>query len=244
MKKKIEQIGHVEKCLYFDKIDSTNKEAKRLGLVPKGGINVIWAGIQTSGRGRNDRPFFSSVAGGLWVTIVLAIKDISNHFQVNRSLSLAICEIATRAVPNAEIALKWPNDVYINDKKICGILLENIPGKTNGIAAGFGLNVNLKKDQFPPDVAKIATSLYIETGKEFDETAVLVDILKLFYEYMKTDVRIAHEKYRSLVYRKGSAVSIGDCSGTLHDVLPDGALCIKSIDGIRIFMSGDIVFLD
>jgi biotin-[acetyl-CoA-carboxylase] ligase BirA-like protein len=189
------------------------------------------------------RSFFSSVKGGLWVSLIIRIADISKHFSINRALSLAICD-SVLAVANFELKIKWPNDLYCNRKKICGILLETAGTNQEFIIAGFGLNVNLLTDDFPEDLRDIATSVLIETGQRSDLNDIFQMILDTFCKYLKTDEFSAHEKYCSKLYRIGDYMELEGIQGIFDGVESDGRLRLDTKNSIRHFVSGTPVFVE
>jgi BirA family biotin operon repressor/biotin-[acetyl-CoA-carboxylase] ligase len=238
----VKQLPFVETCLLFDEIDSTNTMARELAAIPLQGMHIIWAARQRAGRGRRERSFFSAIEGGLWVSIVVPITTLDAHFHINRGLSVAIG--ASTCAGRASIALKWPNDVYLNNRKICGILLESIPGHPNGIVAGFGLNVNIRPEEFPQDLAGIATSLVIETGHEHDCSALLSAILRRFEHYRHADAAHVHIQYLGRLYKRGHQVALNDIKGIFEEVCIDGRIGIRTDTGMSYFSSGDIRFID
>lgn len=235
-------LSFVEKVYHFQSIDSTNTFAKSLACLPVKGICVITADRQTAGRGQRDNTFFSDTDGGLYASIVYPISDINSHFMYNRAISLAICHAIDSKAPLVRI--KWPNDIYWSDRKACGILLESLPRSTRHIVVGFGINVNIAREQFPQSIREIATSLMIETGHEFDCAALLCDICRLFYEYLKLPVAEAHEMYRKRLYRLGQNITINGRTGIFQDVLQDGRLCLESDDALSPISSGTMQFID
>jgi len=156
---------YVENFFSYRRITSTNENAHELESFPDKGIFIIQADIQTKGKGRRGNSFFSDSTGGLWITIVTHIGDLSQHFTFNRSLSISIAETLIEQYPSDNIKIKWPNDIYISDKKICGILLEMHRKRNDILIIGFGININTSRNEFPSELQSTATSLSIETGK-------------------------------------------------------------------------------
>jgi len=130
------------KFYYYSIIDSTNSKAKR--LTKKGLFDIVLiAREQTRGKGRFKRKWFSDV-GGLYMTIVLKIKDLDKAKFLTFAAALSVIR-TIRKLTKLNALVKWPNDVLINGKKICGILTETTAGKDNYSFVGIGLNVNQKK---------------------------------------------------------------------------------------------------
>lgn len=168
--------------LSFETIDSTNEEAKRIAA--NGGSHgaVIWAKEQTQGRGRGDRQW-ESLPGNLFVTVLLrpgcALSVIP---QLSFVAALAAHHTIEDVLPeDAEIALKWPNDVLVNDKKVAGILLESfsVPGDDERwVAVGLGMNI----ESLPTDVRFPATSLIAEGVEIVSAKIILSRYVHCFVE--------------------------------------------------------------
>jgi BirA family biotin operon repressor/biotin-[acetyl-CoA-carboxylase] ligase len=164
------------KILHYAEIDSTNDEAKR--LIGKGLSEgtVIVADAQTKGRGKPGSSWFSPKGDGLYLS---AIVCPYKNPQELASLTLVVAKAVVQAIADitgltAEI--KPPNDVLINGKKVCGILLERIAG--GEIIIGIGVNVNNPVDSFREDISQCATSLCIETGRQHDINCLIDKILE------------------------------------------------------------------
>ena len=168
------------KKYYFKEIDSTNTFAK--SLIKKGEKPplLVVAEKQLTGYGQNKNVWFSP-QGGLYFTIVL--PEIKVFHLENLVLALGWSVAKTiKEMFKVEPFLKLPNDVYVREKKIAGILVENvlIENKVESSLAGIGLNTNI--DKFPTDLRDKATSLKLELKKKVDNEKVLKAILKNFKE--------------------------------------------------------------
>ncbi len=156
---------------YFDKIDSTNEEAKRNMYEP---WTVLIAKEQISGHGKGKESWFSP-EGGLYFSIILP----KSNFDDLQTLTILAAFIVAKNIKeefSLEPLIKLPNDVLINGKKICGILTENIIGENLKLSViGIGLNTNIKS--FPQKLENIATSLQIETKKEINNDEILNKIV-------------------------------------------------------------------
>jgi len=236
-------LTFVERFYTFPSVASTNDFARALTHVPKTGMYCIQADRQTAGRGRRGGGYFSDAAGGLWASLVVPVADIANHFTYNRAVSLAILMTLSQCGKDLPITIKWPNDIYWGKQKICGILLESHPGFSNVIVIGFGLNVNIAAADFPPELAGIATSVLIETGRTCALTAVLRTILKQFDVISTADVAKVHEAYCSRLFGRGRRISINGIEGVYESVAENGMLQL-SVNGALIPVStGSPVFL-
>lgn len=163
--------------LSFDELASTNDEAKKLAKDGAADGTVVLAEVQTGGRGRLGRAWQSAKGDGLFFSIVLRHKTEAEKCSV---FTLVVAVAVKKAVSEfcaADAKIKWPNDILLNGKKLCGILVEaNI---TNGVAdfmvAGIGVNVN--NACFDGELSGKATSLFLETGVLADKEKLLRCIL-------------------------------------------------------------------
>jgi BirA family biotin operon repressor/biotin-[acetyl-CoA-carboxylase] ligase len=161
-------------------VTSTRSLAKKIKN-PKA-WQVIWAKEQTAGYGRENAPWFSP-EGGLYFSIILPKSGIED---LQTLTILAAFVIAKTIKENfaLEAFIKLPNDVFINQKKVAGVLTENIVGKDIKFSMmGIGLNTNIEK--FPKDLERMATSLKIELGKEIDNEMVLKQIVEGIKEQLE-----------------------------------------------------------
>jgi BirA family biotin operon repressor/biotin-[acetyl-CoA-carboxylase] ligase len=237
-------LAGVERLIHLQHIDSTNRYAKELQELPRQGLYVIVADTQSAGRGQRSNSFFSSVSGGLWVSLVIPIENIAHHFALNRALSLAIHQTLLHYAPGAPLCIKWPNDIYWGERKVCGILLEGIVRSRSYVVAGFGINVNIPREHFPPELQTIATSLAIETGKSFSMEALLEGIIGAFFQWRQAGLEQAHERYCSVLYRFGQSAVIGSVEGLFCGVEPDGQLCLEVAGELQRFLSGPMRFVE
>lgn len=240
---KVFELPFVEEFLFFKEIDSTNTRAKSLTQWPSDGIVVLRAERQTSGRGQRGNSFFSFSDGGIWVTLVVKPPSIDQHFIHNRSMVLAITDQILKRVPSAPVSIKWPNDVYYGDRKICGLLLETAGPNLSCIVIGFGLNVNIPFEAFPPELHTIATSLLIETGQQTDANELLIDILTSYWQWTTRAISEAHAVYSSRLYGLNRQAAIGDFSGTYMHVEQDGSICLMNGSDRRHFSGGPLRFV-
>ncbi|MFH0868057.1 MAG: biotin--[acetyl-CoA-carboxylase] ligase [Candidatus Woesearchaeota archaeon] len=170
------------KFYYFKTLTSTNDKAKYLA---KKGLDkiIVTANKQIKGRGRFNREWASGL-GGLYMTLLLKEKDLDRAKYLALIASLAVAKTIKKLGLDAQV--KWPNDVLVNDKKICGILAESIFGKEKYALVGIGVNVNQTK--FDKKISNTATSLKIESNKNYDLKKIINEITKQFnilYQYYK-----------------------------------------------------------
>ncbi len=167
----------------FKTLSSTNQKARELARTGASPWEVILAKEQVSGYGRKGTAWFSP-KGGLYFSIILPKSQVEDL----QTLTILAAFIVAKTIKDnfpLEPFIKLPNDVWVNNKKIAGILTENIVARTVRFSVmGIGLNTNI--DKFPKDLENIATSLKIELGKEVDNEKILKAILKGLKEQLKT----------------------------------------------------------
>ncbi|HHY46943.1 MAG TPA: biotin--[acetyl-CoA-carboxylase] ligase [Firmicutes bacterium] len=179
------RLGRILRSL--DQVDSTNRLAQSLASegAPEG--TVVWARHQTSGRGRLGRSWSSPAGKGLWFSIVLTpAVSPATVSQIPLVAAVAVARSVVR-VTQLTPRIKWPNDIMIGRRKVCGILAESrVQGDTlEYVILGIGLNTNATAGDFPPELTTTATSLFLETGKPVDDIALLANILneiELWYD--------------------------------------------------------------
>ncbi len=156
---------------------SSNDEVLRLGErgAPTG--TLFFAERQTAGRGRLRRPWASSEPLGLWFSLLLRLEiSVMTIPALSAFAAVALVEtLESLGIPDARI--KAPNDIYLRDRKVAGILIETRPGKDPFAVVGIGLNVNQRLGDFPEELQSIATSLSIFSGNTFDRESVAKSLL-------------------------------------------------------------------
>ena len=234
----------------FEVIESTNTEA--LNQAARGadeGLCVV-AQQQTAGRGRHGRVWVSPAGAGLYFSVVLRPRIETRFFPlVTLTAAIAVHDALETLYP-LECDIKWVNDVHVRGKKICGILAEATETK-KGAAIVVGIGINLKSNNFPPEIAEIATSIEAETSKAPDAETLLQNLtgnLSQFYDTLGGESgaeRIRAEWTRRSSYALGKPVKVTTGSeiicGTTRGIENDGALRVEIESGeIRIVRAGDV----
>lgn len=161
---------------------STNSLAKELSLKGEKEGAVIFADRQTGGRGRMGRSFFSPDGKGIYMSVILKPE---NPLLVTSFASVAVLR-AIKKICDADVKIKWVNDLYLNGKKICGILTEGVyQGETLKYAV-LGIGINVKRADFPDEIADIATSIENETEKEISVEELKNQLIKELDNLYKT----------------------------------------------------------
>jgi len=236
-----EQIG--KKYIYFDTIHSTNKYLKeKAENLPDG--TIVIAEKQTGGRGRKGRKWVSPAYKGLYFSILLKRDiNIKNLLIFSLLFPLTIRNLLQQYTTK-KVYIKWPNDIYIQDKKISGILLEtSIEGNNiNNLIVGIGININATKEEIK-EISDIATSLLIEENKKFDRKEILRKIVQQIEESIKkfSPKEVSEEINKNLLW-KNEKVKITDTNieGKLLGVNREGALMLETDKGIKTIYTGDL----
>jgi BirA family biotin operon repressor/biotin-[acetyl-CoA-carboxylase] ligase len=165
---------------YFKKIESTNEKAKELA---KKGISdiVVVADRQTRGKGRFNRKWFS-FSGGIYLSILLKERNFDKMKYLTFIAAIGVVK-AIEKISGIKAMIKWPNDVHINKKKVCGILTESVLGRENYAVIGVGINAN--QQRFPKELKGSATSLRVLLGKETSKEKIIMQFLKEFHALHK-----------------------------------------------------------
>lgn len=169
--------------VYLESVDSTNNEAKKLANKDVVEGTVVIAEEQIMGKGRLGRNFISPKYKGIWMSIILT-PDI-NPMNVPKITQVAAASVIMGLKKNGIKAfVKWPNDIVISGKKICGILTEMSGeiNKVNYVIVGIGINVNVEEDEFTEEIRDIASSLKIQSGKTINRKEVVSSVLNYFEE--------------------------------------------------------------
>jgi len=242
---------------YFKSIDSTNNYAKKAAQEGCEEGTVIVADTQTSGRGRMGRSWESKEGSGIWMSVVLRPAIAPEDVQVmTLAASVAVVD-ALKRVTGVEAGIKWPNDIIIGGKKVCGILTEMSTemDRVNYLVLGIGLNVNQKKEDFPEELRSTAISLkaYMDENNMLVSNIRRSDIIKNVllelekqYEIMKKgNTEEIIEKWRENSITLGRKVKIifknTEYEGIAKDVTDDGKLIVHCCDGItREVSSGEV----
>ena len=224
----------------YDVVGSTNDEAKKL-CREFDGEGLIIADGQTNGRGRQGHTFYSPSEKGLYFTIILRPRtSLSDSTPLTAAAALAVVE-ALEDVQIKNAAIKWVNDIFIGDRKICGILAESVFVGGEYKAAVVGIGINVTTESFPDEIKDVAGSI----GKEIDRDALAAEIfikLKNFSDALPD--RSFMEKYAEKCFILGREISFTrdgkDYAAIAESIDENGALIVSTSDGQMALQSGEI----
>lgn len=236
---------------YLETVDSTNTYAKKLLLEEHEVADVIIANTQTAGRGRLGRSFFSPKDSGIYCSFILEpFLKLENSILITVAASVAVSK-AIEKITGLETSIKWINDIYIKEKKVCGILTEAVTnfetGMIDKIILGVGINFNSSNDGFPEDIVNKAGALY--NGNTNNITRNML-ISQLIIEIDECIAKI--EDTHIMEYYKSKSMVIGKFVNVLNmgketsirgkavDIDKNGFLIIETESGLITLNSGEI----
>lgn len=235
---------------FYEETDTTNNRARELALegAPEG--TLVVAEKQTAGRGRRGKVWESPLGTGIWMSLVLRPQIAP----AEASVLTLLCGLATAEAIEAETGLsagiKWPNDILINRKKAVGILTEMDceMSEVHFVIPGIGINVNTAS--FPPEIAEIATSLYLECGKTVSRRRLVHKVLERLEEHYETFLRTGSfaamlEDYRKHCITLGKEVHVlgrEPFFAEALDITPEGELLVRRADNGKeeVVFSGEV----
>ncbi len=233
------------KTVHFAReIDSTNLWIKRLAKEGASEGTLALAEFQSAGRGRLGRSWEVPEGTSVMMSILLRPKF---EPQYAPTLTLVMGMAVAKAVKNLgfDVSIKWPNDVVVSHKKICGILTEMgvRDGKIDYAVIGVGINVNIR--EFPEEMADKATSLYLESGKEFDRSQIPGLVMEAFEEYYEKfaatcDLSGLKEEYESILANYNQPVRVlakEPYEGVARGITDGGELLVEKTDGTIVAVS-------
>lgn len=198
--------------IYEEKMDSTNIRAKRLGEQNAENGTVIVTQYQTAGRGRRGNTWISPV-GNCYFSLLLRPEILAERASMLTLVTALALAKTIRQVTDLETMIKWPNDIVVNGKKLCGILTESSTDLANIHYVVVGIGINCNQTEFSKEIAEMATSIRLETGIEVNRSKLLGTFLSMFETYYETfleteDLSKMLEDYNNLLVNRGREVKI------------------------------------
>lgn len=234
---------------YFDVTDSTNTQAKSLGEGDAPNGTLVVAGKQESGRGRRGRSFESPAGTGIFMTLLLRPEiEPQNASMLTLVSALAVAKGIEHMV-DLPVQIKWPNDIVVNGKKVCGILTEMSAQMdyVNYIVIGIGINVS--NEEFPEEIKDVATSIYLESGKHVNRAMLIEKIWEEFEDYYELyektqDLSSLVKEYDSYLVNRGQKVRVLDpkepYEGKAMGITDRGELIVDTWEARRLVSAGEV----
>lgn len=245
-------IGHP--LHYYEIIGSTNEEAFRLGMKGAAEGSALIAESQSAGKGRMQRSWHSPAGVNIYTSVILRPAfEALRAPQMSIAAGVAVAETLDPYCPG-DVRIKWPNDVLIGGKKVCGILAQmKTAGNTiDFVVVGIGINVNIRLEQFSPEIREIATSLVIETGREISRPELIIhlyeNMAKWYRKLIHDGFNPVREKWLGLSSMIGKPVCVlfGDeaVGGRAAGLADDGSLILQTARNETVNVSaGDATIL-
>jgi BirA family biotin operon repressor/biotin-[acetyl-CoA-carboxylase] ligase len=244
-----------QRVIYYPAVGSTNNEAKRLAMsgAPEG--TLVIADHQTAGRGRLSRRWWSPPEGCLLSSLIFRPTFLMPHQaqRLTMACALAVCD-AIAEVTGLAAAVKWPNDVLLEGRKVCGLLAELgiVGSQLDYVVVGIGLNVNVSfLEKGAPALLTSAISLKEALGRRVSRLRVLAALLgyvEARYEHLRGGA-LPHGEWQSRLATVGQVVQVTMLNHTLTGLAigvdADGALLVRRTDGqVERVLAGDVTLRD
>lgn len=202
---------------------------------------LVLTDSQTSGRGRGSNQWWAR-DGALTFSLRLEPTEFSvTHAQwplVSLTTAIAVADTLANFAPEQNVGLKWPNDVFLNGRKVCGILVEPPPGSTSELVIGVGINVANSLSEAPDDIRTTATSIFDETNTDFSPSDVLLSFLQHFetlIQNLGNSTLNLRARWQQQCTLTGQQISLeaGDrkVTGLCHGISKSGAINVET-DGV------------
>ena len=226
--------------IYYDELASTNLQAKLDAEKGAAEGTLIVADMQTAGRGRRGKGWSSPAGTNVYFTLILKPDyDTDLTSMVTLVMGLAVAE-GIRSTCGVRAQIKWPNDIVVDGRKICGILAEMSVEREFVHYVVIGVGINVGKQEFPPEIAQTATSLWQECGRRVSRSQLIENVMKAFEERYETFCRDGNlagllDDYNRLLINSGREVRVldpkGEFRGISRGINAKGELLVEREDG-------------
>ncbi len=237
--------------IYLDEVDSTNEYAKKIASEKPDGA-IVLAENQYKGKGRLGREWTSLSQTGIWMSLILKPEILPADAIIITQVAAAAVVKGITEILDCEVKIKWPNDIVLKNKKICGILTE-FSGEIesiNYIIVGIGINVNQKSKDFPEEIRDKAGSLREYAGKEISRKLIVKEIInyfnKYYFEFLKNQtfkgIIDICKKYSATLQNEVRIIQNGkEIIGKAVDLTDRGTLIIEDSKGVKSeIISGEV----
>jgi BirA family transcriptional regulator, biotin operon repressor / biotin---[acetyl-CoA-carboxylase] ligase len=210
---------------------------------------LVVADRQTMGRGQGANRWWTG-PGSLAFSLLVDGKTVGAE-QVRSPLvalavGVAVADTVAPLLPVREVGIHWPNDVLAAGRKVCGILIEVLPDRRHVV--GIGLNTNSSLADAPPELQSTAATLRDLAGREFDQTEVLIDLLKrleIEWQRLRREPQSVAARADALCLQRGQTISLRQgprtISGRCLGIAPDGAIRLETPAGVETLYSGNVL---
>lgn len=240
---------------HFTVVDSTNKKAKELAQTGCAHGALVTAESQQAGIGRRGRSWSSEEGTGIYMSLVLRPEvETENASSITLVVALSVAKaIACLVKQNSDEAfypqIKWPNDVLLNKKKVCGILTEMFLDGTKIDYIVIGVGINVLNQHFPEEIRATASSLFMETQVKLDKEMLIEEVWKQFEHYYSLflqtqDLQEFREEYQNMLVNQNSRVKVldpnGEYEGIARGITNTGELLVETRQGLCKVSGGEV----
>jgi BirA family biotin operon repressor/biotin-[acetyl-CoA-carboxylase] ligase len=218
--------------------DSTNERARELASAGAPHGTLVTADEQSAGRGRQGRTWVAPPGSAILMSLV--VRDFGEQALLPLAVPVAVCE-AVESLAGVTTRIKWPNDVWIDGRKLAGILVEGRP-QEGWAVVGIGLNVSTTEAELPEELRETATSLAIE-GADVEREDVLHRLLEALDARLTAPARQILDAWRERDALRGARVRWRDGEGTAAGISESGALIVESGDELLELDAGEVHLL-
>lgn len=239
----------IKKRYHFETINSTNKKAKELAAAGAVQGTLVTADAQLAGIGRRGRSWSSEKEAGIYMSMLFRPEIATDKASMLTLVAALAVERAIAETLDCQPMIKWPNDIVLNRKKICGILTEMALKGTeiDYVVIGIGINVNNKN--FPEEIVQTASSLSLELGNEIDKEMLINEVWKWFAVYYEQflqmgDLSGIKAEYEHALINKDEKVKVldplGEYMGIAKGITNIGELIVDTEGELRYVSSGEV----
>lgn len=234
-----------KKIIYYKQLDSTNTEVARLAAKGASQGTVVVADAQTAGKGRRGRGWESPAGENIYMSILLRPDCVPDRAPM---LTLVMAYSVAKVLKEfgfVDVQIKWPNDLVLSGKKICGILTEmQLKGsEIDYVVVGVGINVNT--NEFPQELKETATSLYLQSGRVSDRQMMVESIVEFFgkaySQFLKTqNLSFLRNEYNDMLVNVGKEVRVlepgNEYTAYAQGINSEGELLVQTKEGEEKFI--------
>ena len=239
----------ITKRYHFETIDSTNLKVKELAAAGAEHGTLVTADTQYAGIGRRGRGWSSEKEAGIYMSMLLRPEIEANKASMLTLIAALAVETAIAENLHCQPMIKWPNDIVLNRKKICGILTEmTLKGtEIDYVVIGIGINVNNK--DFPEEIRDTASSLSLELNREIDREMLITSVWKQFAVYYELflqteDLSLVKDKYEKVLINRDENVKVldplGEYTGIARGITNTGELIVDAEGEIHYVSGGEV----
>lgn len=228
--------------------ESTMKDAKLRAAQGEDSPVLFVADMQEQARGRFGRPFYAESGRGIYMSLLLHPDKHFDELPQYTIIAASACAKAIEETTGKQTLIKWVNDIYMDDKKVCGILSEAVSdmesGRISHIVIGMGINFSLPQDRFPQEIQEKATSIFPDGEPTITRNQLIIQIWKELFNYLSQNNNDFLSFYREKSFVLGNTVSFTQkgktYTGTAETISEKGELIVQTNQGKMTLSSGEI----